>query len=118
MNEPNAVAKVIGILSEKFDCPVSSEMPQDGIKSRFINVSLIGDESTQFLSLPTVELLVWAESDAAASSLCLDCFDALCEAAVEDEYLSHVTMNTMTRDSWTNNGHARYRLDVDLTINK
>lgn len=118
MNEPNAVAKVIGILSDAFDCPVSSEMPSDGVRPQFINVSLVADESTEFLSLPTIELLVWAGSDAEASSMCLDCFDALCAAAETDDYLSSVAMNTMSRDTWANTGHARYRLDVDLTINK
>ena len=111
------IALVVGILQGAFPTvPVSTEVPASR-PSRFITVSLTGDQSDVLIHRPTVSLTVWGTTDADAHGLAVSAFHALADAANTHPLLSSADMQTMARDEWTNTGQARYLVEIDLTIN-
>lgn len=107
---------VVAILGAALDVEVSTEVPEDR-PERFVQVDLAGDQSDAFVLRPRYALTCWGATDKDAHSIAVSCVDALREAAMDDDHLSSVAMESMSRDGWGRTGQARYLVEVDLTIN-
>ena len=110
------IALVVGILTDAMDVPVSTEVPASR-PERFVMVALGSDQSDMFIHRPTFNLTVWGSSDKDAHGLAVSAMHALVDAAQTHPLLSHVSLESMARDEWTKDGHARYLVEVELTIN-
>lgn len=109
---------VVDELSKAFpDVDVSTEVPAER-PERLVWVKRDGGGGDEFLDRPRVSLTCYGASDVDAEDICLGCVDALQEAAQVHPYLSHCELETMSRDSWSVDGTARYRAVVDLVVNK
>ena len=114
MIDPTAL--VVGILADGLDAPVSTDMPESR-PDRAVLVDLSGDQSDAFILRPRFAITCWGTSDRDAHSLGMSVVDVLSDAALDHPYLSHVALETMTREEWGRNGHSRYLVELDLTIN-
>lgn len=110
------IAIVVGILTDALSVPVSTEVPAER-PQRMVCVSLIADQSDEFIHRPTVALMVWGRSDVDARGLATSAVHALTDAAKTHDLLSSADLQTMSRDEWLRNGQARYLAEIDLTIN-
>ncbi len=107
----------IKILSEAFPgIEVTSEIPFDRPEEPMIQVSRTGGPETEFTSEPTMQVLVWGGSDAAASSMALTAIHAVKDAVLDHERLSHAECTEMSRDEWAAMGESRYRIQMKLVI--
>ena len=116
MPTTDATALVVGILADALAVPVSTEVPAQR-PQRFVMVSLNGDTSDEFIHRVRYGLTVWGESDADAHGLAMSAWHALTDAAQDDDLLSAVGLDSMSRDEWTATGSARYLVQLDLIIN-
>lgn len=110
---------VVGILKDAtslLGVPISTEIPPTRPK-RYIAVALIGDMSDPLIHRVKFLLTVWGESDLDAHGLAVSAWHALTDAAQDHDTLSHVSLESMSRDEWTATGQARYIVQLDLTIN-
>lgn len=114
MIDPTAL--VVAILADELDVPVSTDIPETR-PNRAVLVELSGDESDMFIMRPRYALTCWGETDRDAKSIAVSAVHALSDAALDHPYLSHVALETMSREEWSRNGHARYMAEVALTIN-
>ena len=115
----DCIALVVSLLQDAVELsgvPISTEIPPTRA-TRLIMVGLVGDESDLLILRPRVSLTVWGSSDADAHGLAVTAYHVLAEAAQTDDYLSHVALETMSRDEWTATGQARYVVQLNLTIN-
>ena len=112
----DATEIVVSILSEALEVPVTTEAPAQR-PDRLVCVALSGDYSTEYLMRPRFQIMCWGRSDVDAHCMCLACVEALWDAALEHPTLSACDLETMGRDEWSKDGHARYVAEVDLTIN-
>ena len=112
----DSTAIVVAILSEALDVPVSTDIPENR-PDRYVMVDLAGDQSTPFVLRPIHSLTCWGATDRDAKSIAMSAVHALSDAALDHPYLSHVSLETMSRDEWAKNGHSRYVAEVQLTIN-
>ena len=71
-----------------------------------------------FLYRPQVALVCWGTSDASAMALAMDCARAVELAAQTHPRLSAASVASLSRDTFTPGGCARYRLLLNLIINK
>lgn len=110
------IAIVVGILTDALSVPVSTEIPANR-PQRYVCVSLLADRSDELIHRPTVSLMVWGTSDVDARDLATSAVHALTDAAQTHDLLSSADLQTMSRDEWTRTGHARYVVEIDLTIN-
>ena len=107
---------VVGILADAIEAPVSTDMPESR-SDRYVLVDKTGDRSDAFVLRPIYALTCWGTSDRDAHRLAMSAVDALSDAALDDPYLSHVALETMSREEWSKNGHSRYLVELQLTIN-
>lgn len=107
---------VLDVLKDALSVPVSTDMPKNR-EERYILVDLSGDASTPFLLQPRYTLTCWGASDPDAKGIALSAVEALQEAAEDHPYLSACTLETLSREEWSRNGHSRYLAFVDLVIN-
>lgn len=113
------IALVVDVLSDSTalaGVPVSTEIPATR-PSRMVTVSLMGDVSAELMRRPRVMLTVWGTSDLDAHGLAVTAVHELADAAQTHDLLSHVSLESMSRDEWAANGQARYVAQLDLTIN-
>lgn len=96
---------------------VSSEVPAER-PGAYVHVTRDGGGGDEFLDTPRMGVTCWGTSDQEAAELCRGCVDALQAAALDHPYLSSATLDTMSRESWSTDGSARYHASVDLVINK
>ena len=108
---------VIDILSVALDAPVSTDMPTDANRGRYVLVSQSGDQSDEHLLRPRYDLMCWGGSDRDAQRLAISAVEALREAAEDHDYLSAVQLETMSREEWSRTGQGRYLAIVDLVVN-
>lgn len=98
---------------------VSSEVPVDGRPDGpYICVWRDSGGGDELLDRPRMAMVCWGPSDAVAYALALDASQALARAADAHPYLSAASCSSMSRDEWGSDGRSRYRVDMDLTINK
>lgn len=108
----------VSVLSDAFPkIPVSTEVPQQRPKGRFILLTQTACSIKDFLAKAQMTIAVWGESDADAYALAIDVMHALNETAGLPGNLSDVEMINMARDEWAATGQARWMLQVLLTIN-
>lgn len=112
----DCIALVVGILADALDVPVSTEVPADR-PSRLVTVALDGMQGDGYLLLSQVGLTCWGMSDMDAHGMALASVEALRTAAETHPYLSAVQLETMSRDTWTATGQARYFAELTLVIN-
>lgn len=112
----DCIALVVGILADALDVPVSTEVPADR-PSRLVTVSLDGMQDDGFLMSPRIGVTCWGMSDMDAHGMALAVVEELRTAAETHPYLSAVQLETLSRDTWTATGQARYFAELTLTIN-
>lgn len=112
-----AVLKAAGITVGGITVPVTTKVPADR-PDLMICVSREGGYMDEFFDHPTMTLLCWGRTDAEASGLALSAAHALSDAALDHPLLSSSEMESMSRDEWTPNGAARYRVMIQQTINR
>lgn len=114
--DPTALC--VDAIAHRLSIPVSSEIPPERPKGRFVQVSKAGGTESDFIDSPIMALVCWGSSDADASALATDCIHALAEQASDDPLLSHSELITCYRDEWGGTGESRYMVQLRLTINK
>lgn len=111
------IALTVSILSEALPTvPVQTEVPEDR-PDRMVVVSLDGGTGDGFILRPRIGLTCWGRTDMDANGIATACISALSDAALDHPYLSHVALETISREEWGRNGHSRYLVELDLTIN-
>lgn len=113
----DTTAEIVGILADALGCPVSTEIPLQRPSGRYVGVSLDNDMGDMFLMRPRYSLMCWGSSDVDAHGLAVSALHALAGAAGTHPYLSDVSLDSMARDEWGNDGQARYLLTVDCVFN-
>lgn len=112
----DAVAINVATLKAALDVPVSSEIPIER-PERMVCVQRSGGPRDECFDYPEITLLCWGATDAEASGLAISAAHALSEAAESHPLLSSSEMDTMSRDEWSTNGAARYRVVIQQVIN-
>lgn len=96
---------------------VSTEVPRDRPNTAYVGVYRNGGFEDPFLLQPRYDLVCWSDSDKHAYDLAMSCVNALWAAAQDHPYLSAAQLETLSRDEWSQTGHARYVATVSLVIN-
>lgn len=112
----NATAINVAILSDALDVPVTTQVPKDR-PERMVCVSRSGGTMDEFFDRPEITLICWGSTDAEASGLAISAIHALSEAAQTHDLLSSSDLDSMSRDSWSATGEARYRVVLQQVIN-
>lgn len=112
----DATAINVAILSEALEVPVCTQVPKDR-PARMVCVERSGGSSEDCFDLPEITLLCWGATDAEASGIAITAAHALAEAAQTHDLLSSSELDSMSRDSWSATGEARYRAVLQQVIN-
>ncbi|BDC91398.1 hypothetical protein AAK684_03355 [Leptogranulimonas caecicola] len=100
------------------EVPFSTVLPDPAPTSAHVLGWVQSATDTDFLYRPQVALVCWGTSDASAMALAMDCARAVELAAQTHPRLSAASVASLSRDTFTPGGCARYRLLLNLIINK